>query len=108
MRYPDERTNVYANEARVLMRYLLAIGMLALSGCATAPIAPVVPQVVHDVVKVYVPVPAAFTAPCPIAELTTGTGFDGINVGHARKVSLLDCNDRMDKIRKLNGPIRKP
>ena len=101
MRYADEWTDVRSTEARVLMRYLLAIGLLALSGCKTAPIVPVVPQVVHDVVKVYVPVPPALTAPCPIAKLTTGTGFDGINVGHARKVSLLDCNDRMDKIRKL-------
>ena len=82
----------------------LVIGLLILlAGCAAPVRQVVIPQVVRDVVAVYVPVPPALTAPCTIAELTTGTGFDAINVGHARKVSLLDCNDRMDKIAHLGA-----
>lgn len=85
------------------MRYLIALAALTLAGCATAPAKPAIPQVVQVVVTKYVPVPAALTQPCPIAELTTGTGFDALAVGHARKLSLEDCNDRLGKIRQLGN-----
>lgn len=79
----------------------IAASIALLTGCTTAPVRPVIPQTVQVVVTKYVPVPEWMTAPCAISELRTGTGFDALDVGHQRKVSLLDCNARMDAIRGL-------
>jgi hypothetical protein len=84
------------------MRLILSIAVLAVAGCTTAPTKPVMPQTVQVVVTRYIPVPDALTAPCTIAQLTTGTGFDALAVGHARGVSLADCNRRIRAIRDLH------
>ena len=81
---------------------IAAASIALLAGCTTAPVRPVMPQTVQVVVTKYIPVPAQLTAPCPVAELTTGTGFDALAVGHQRKLSLQDCDDRMTKIRGLH------
>ena len=81
---------------------IIVASVALLTGCATAPAKPVIPQVVQVLVTKFVPVPSALTEPCPIAEMTTGTGFDALAVGHARKLSLEDCNDRLQKIRGLH------
>ena len=82
-------------------RLLILAAIAALTGCATAPMVPVVPQVVHDVVKVYVHVPPQFTTACPIAQPTDRTIGTLVGIAYARKQALVRCNDQLDKIRKL-------
>ncbi len=72
----------------------------ALAGCSTVPPV-VVPQVVHDVVKVYVPVPPQLTIACPVAEPADRTIGTLVGVAYARKQALQQCNDQLDKIRGL-------
>ena len=84
-----------------MLRCAAILTLLALTGCATAPMVPVVPQVVHDVVTVYVPVPAQLTIVCPIAMPADRTIGTLVGIAHARKQALVQCNDQLKKIRGL-------
>ena len=82
------------------MRRLLILAIVMLAGCSTVPPV-VVPQVVHDVVKVYVPVPPQLTIACPVAEPADRTIGTLVGVAYARKQALAQCNDQLSKIRDL-------
>ena len=82
------------------MRRLLILAIVMLAGCSTVPPV-VVPQVVHDVVKVYVPVPPQLTIACPVAEPADRTIGTLVGVAYARKQALQQCNDQLSKIRGL-------
>ena len=82
------------------MRRLLILAIVMLAGCSTVPPV-VVPQVVHDVVKVYVPVPPQLTIACPVAEPSDRTIGTLVGVAYARKQALAQCNDQLSKIRDL-------
>jgi hypothetical protein len=73
---------------------------MALTGCATAPV-PVIPQIVHDTVKVYVPVPPEMTIACPIAQPSDRTIGTLVGIAYARKQALEQCNRQLDAIRGL-------
>ena len=84
-----------------MSRHLIVLSLLALTGCATAPMVPVVPQVVHDVVRVYVPVPAELTTACPIAMPADRTIGTLVGIAYARKQALVQCNAQLQTIRNL-------
>ena len=82
-------------------RLILLFSIAALTGCATAPMVPVVPQIVHDVVKVYVPVPPQLTTACPIAQPADRTIGTLVGIAYARKQALVQCNAQLQTIRNL-------
>lgn len=70
---------------------LLAFVALALIACQTVP-KPVTiakPQVVEK--RVFVPITAALTQPCPVAEPRNRSGKELLRVATARKESLIRC-----------------
>lgn len=87
------------------MRALYAIATLVLAGCATqsACIKPA-PQVVKVTVKEYVPVPAAFTAPVPLAKPQDATVVECVRVAIQRAAAIGQCNAQFEAIRKLQSP----
>ena len=82
------------------MRHALILCLAMLAGCSTVPPV-VVPKLVHDVVKVYVPVPPQLTIACPVAEPADRTIGTLVGVAYARKQALQQCNDQLSKIRGL-------
>ena len=82
-------------------RYPLALALLALAGCQSAPERVVVPEVVHVTVPKYITPPAELTRPCPVAELQGRTVADVVEAANARKVSLEQCNEQLRQIRNL-------
>lgn len=85
----------------------LLILSLTLAGCTLAPPKPQIPKTVTIVVTKYVPVPEQLTKPCPIAEPKSREVEEALQVAHARKLSLQDCNSQLDQIRTLPPPQQK-
>lgn len=74
--------------------------VLALAGCTSAPPKTVVLTVNKDV---YVPVPKALTAHCPIEEPNNYTVPEVVRVARVRKAALQKCNADKDAIRAIQG-----
>lgn len=70
--------------------------LIALAGCAQ-----VQPKPVLVPVTKYVPVPAALTQPCPIAEPEDHTVAEAVKVARERKTALAVCNAQLEQIREL-------
>lgn len=90
------------------MRLLTIAAVLILAACtpkqAQRPDPP--PKIVEVPVKIYVPVPADLTEPCPIAK---GTLAEIPKVARARRQSLESCNADKAAIRKIQGtPVPEP
>lgn len=82
-------------------RAAVAVALLALAGCKTAPERVVVPEVVKVPVTEYVRVPDSLTEPCVSPELKERTVEAVVAAANARKVCEDRLNDQMRQIRKL-------
>lgn len=75
------------------MRFILVLFFLALSSCAEVR---------------YVQVPEELTKPCEKHQVQEQSLDEAIRLANERKESVTDCNDRMDKIRAIQGtPVKK-
>ena len=81
--------------------------LLALAGCASAPQRVALPAVVQVPGTRYVPIPAALTVPCPIAEPKALTVGEAVGIARERKRALQVCNAQLDQIRALQGTESK-
>jgi hypothetical protein len=85
---------------------LIALALLAGCEAAVKPVAP--PQIVHVVVKEYIPIPDELIQDCPIAEPATLKVQEAVRVANARKVSLQNCNEDKAALRALKPPAVAP
>lgn len=83
---------------------LLIATVLAITGCTQAVKIPPPPKIVKVTVTKYVPVPAEFTKPCPVALPQDKTVREAVRIARARRASLDQCNWQLDKIRNLTPP----
>jgi hypothetical protein len=89
------------------MRAALALILAAaLSACATAParVCPTTPVPVEIERRVYVPVPAAYTDPLPIATPTARTVRELRRVARERKATLELANEHRAETARLAPP----
>lgn len=73
------------------MKIALLILVFALSGCVTR----------------YVSIPDSMTQHCVVAEPTTQTLDEAVKVANDRKASLDQCNQKLDRIHKIQGSVVK-
>lgn len=76
----------------------------SLAACKSAPQRIVMPEIVKVSVREYVPVPAALTKPCPVAELKDRTIESVVSAANDRKIALEQCNKQLSEIRGLSTP----
>lgn len=94
----------------VVMLGALVVYALLLSSCATdgKKRLPAATTPVHTVTekRVYVPIDASLTEPCPIAE---GPVADALIVARQRRAALEKCNSDKAQIRAIQGtPVKTP
>ncbi len=85
------------------VRYIVLLIACALCGCAAQTTHPAAPTVLRVPERVYVPIPAALTATCPIAEPSAPTVGEAIRVARERRAALESCNADKRQIRALQG-----
>lgn len=90
------------------MRLLALLLLPVLAGCAGREVAADVPAAEHTVTerRVFVPIDAALTGPCPIAPSTALS--DAPAVAAARKASLEVCNAKLAAIATVQGTSVNP
>lgn len=75
------------------MKYLFLLLTLTLPACAETK---------------YVKIPEELTKPCEVHHIQEQSLDEAIRLANERKDSVADCNERMDKIRAIQGtPIKK-
>ena len=84
--------------------YVLAMTLLALAGCQSAPPPVIITKTVPVPIEVPVAVPAALSQDCPPAALAGSSVGDVLARLAAAEAALAACRDRLAKVRSLGAP----
>lgn len=88
-----------------MSRYPIALILLLLVGCQSAPSVSSAMQPVPHLVTRYLPVPDSLTRPCPIAGLDDRSVESVVRAANARRLALEHCNAQLREIRKLDTQV---
>lgn len=90
-----------------MMKHAMSmLPLLALAGCASAPVA-APPRIVTVTRVQYVPLPAADLEPCVVAPTPMLTGADVVAAWQAALEALAVCNDQITDLRAINAKEAK-